>query len=376
MALAGVVADALGPDVRDEHADVPDAQRVISPGSVQEAAMALRTASANGLRVLVWGGGTHQGLGYRVAPDVVLVTSGLSRVVDWQPDDLTIVVESGLEVAALEDKLAERNQSAVLPETPGRATVGGVVAAGVSGWRRLRYGPTRDRMLEVVLVTGDGRVVTGGGRVVKNVTGYDLPRLATGSLGALGLIGTVCLKLWPVPSHAGTIPVPDAGEARRIAFRPLAVIETNSGTAVYVAGTEAEVAGQAADLGGEPQPGLHWPQALDAAWLLSLRVPAASTSEAVARIRAELPGAEFQAAHGVGEVRIGVDEIFAGQIGDLRAWAEALGGAVVVERRPVDSDDDVDPWGAPPPTLELQRKIKHAFDPAGVVNPGRSPGRL
>ena len=141
-------------------------------------------------------------------------------------------------------------------------------------------------MLEVVLVTGDGRIVTAGGRVVKNVTGYDIPRLVTGSLGSLGLIGTVCLKLWPVSVHAGTIPVADAVVAREAAYRPLAVIETEDGAHVFVAGTAEEVAGQAADLGSShARPGLRWPEPLSTPWLLSVRVPAASIGDAVARLR-------------------------------------------------------------------------------------------
>ena len=376
MAMAGVVADALGPDVRDEFQMVPEVERVIAPGALDEAATALRASSANGLSVLVWGGGTHQGIGYPVAADVVLVTTRLDRIVDWQPDDLTVVVEAGIRVADLESALAERGQSAVLPELPGDATVGGVIATGMSGWRRLRYGPTRDRMLEVVLVTGDGRVVTGGGRVVKNVTGYDIPRLATGSLGAVGLIGKVCLKLWPLPSHSGTIPVDDAAAARRTAYRPLAVIETEIGSNVYLAGTEAEVVGQAADLGSTPVPGLRWPEPLDGAWALSMRVPAAIVGDAVAKLRRVLPACRFQAAHGVGEVRIGVDTASVNEVAELRTWAEDRAGAVTVDRRPHGTDVDIDSWGAPPPALQIQRRIKAAFDPAGALNPGRSAGRL
>lgn len=376
MSLAGTVADALGPDVRDEHPPVPDAERVIAPASLDQAAQALRAASDNGLQVLLWGGGTHQGVGYSVTADVVLITTNLNRVVDWQPEDLTIVVESGLRVADLEAMLAERGQSAVLPELPGEATVGGVVATGVSGWRRLRYGPTRDRMLEVVLVTGDGRIVTGGGRVVKNVTGYDLPRLVAGSLGAIGLIGTACLKLWPVPLHAGTIPVPDGAVARRTAYRPLAVIETETETNVYVAGTAAEVAGQAADLGSVADPELKWPDPLDSAWLLSLRVPAASLAEAIAKLRTVMPSCRYQAAHGVGEVRIGADEAPVDEVAELRAWAEERTGVVTIDRRPHDTSIDIDPWGAEPHAMDIQRRVKSAFDPAGVLNPGRSAGRL
>lgn len=376
MALAAAVAEALGEDVRDDHPEVPEADRVIAPSSLEAAALALRAASAHGLRVLVWGGGTHQGMGHPVDPDVVLVTTSLDESIDWQPDDLTIVVGAGMRISALRELLDGRGQSAVLPEQPGAATVGGVVATATSAWRRLRYGPTRDRMLEVVLVTGDGRIVTGGGRVVKNVTGYDIPRLATGSLGSLGVIGSVCLKLWPVPAHSGTIPVADAAAARRIAYRPLAVIETESGANVFVAGTEEEVAGQAADLDSVARPGLDWPEPLDSRWLLSLRVPAAHTVAGIEQARRLLGDVRFRAAHGVGEVTVGFDTIDPAAAARLRTWAEELAGAVVVIRRPADAEMVFDPWGRPPPTVEIQRRIKAAFDPAGVLNRGRLPGRI
>ena len=368
-------------DASDEFPDVPETELVLAPASLEEAAEMLRAASDLAVPLLVWGGGTHQGLGHPVDSDVILVTRRLAAVVDWQPEDLTVVVEAGLPVADLEALLAERNQTAVLPEGPvavsgGAATVGGVVAAGISGWRRLAYGPTRDRMLEVRLVTGDGRIVTAGGRVVKNVTGYDLPRLAAGSFGALGMIGSVCLKLWPLPAASGTIPVEDAAVARRTAYRPLAVIETEDGASVYVAGTPEAVAGQAADLGSAAHPGLAWPVPLVTTWVLSLRVPANLTSEAVARGRRVLGCTSYRAAHGVGEVKLGVDELDTVAFAVLRRWAEDRLGAIVVERRPHGVDLDVDPWGAEPAGLGIQRRIKAAFDPAGVVNPGRLPGPL
>ena len=147
------------------------------------------------------------GIGHRFDPDLILSTARLDRIIAWEPDDLTVVVEAGVTVEDLEEMLAGKGQTALLSEQPGPATVGGAVAAAISGWRRFRYGPLRDRVLEVTLVTSDGRVVTAGGRLVKNVTGYDIPRLAAGSFGSLGLIARVCLKLWPLPAACATVRV-------------------------------------------------------------------------------------------------------------------------------------------------------------------------
>lgn len=364
--LAKLVKGSLSESIPD----APDAELVVMPGTVDEAAAVLRFASDNGMKTLFWGGGTHQGYGHTVNPDVIVSTHAMNRVVDWQPDDLTIVVEAGALVSDLEAQLEQRGQTAVLPEDADGATVGGVVASGLSGWRRLRYGPTRDRVIETVIATGDGRVVRGGGRLVKNVTGYDLPRLATGSLGALGLVASVCLKLWPLTTERAMLEVDDASQALRLAYRPDAVIETNDRVVVYLAGTAEEISAQASQIGGRLVPGHRWPEPMAGLFELVLRLPAGRMAPAIQRLRAS--GWRFQAAHGVGETRIALEESAAPELADLRTWAEEAGGALVVAAAPTDSD--FDPWGTPPGSLELQRRVKAAFDPMGIANPGILPG--
>jgi len=357
---------------RDEVPGNPSGDIVLAPQTIEEAAAVFRFAAANGIAVRIWGGGTHSRIGNPVEADVVLWTGCMRQVVDWQAEDLTIVVAAGMPVEDLETMLADRGQTAVLPENAFGATVGGVIAAGLSGWRRLRYGPTRDRMLEVTLATGDGRVVRAGGRVVKNVTGYDIPRLATGSLGSLGMIGSVCLKLWPGSPEAATLRVPSAAKALRAAYRPLAVIETATGSAVYLAGTTAEIEAQAAALGGEVIAGHAWPDPLQGEYELAVRVPPSEIAAAVDRVGRA--GWDYQAAHGVGEVLAAAASIEPGQLAVLRIWAEGLGGSVVVIRAP--AAGELEPWGAPPGSLELQRRVKEAFDPRRVSNPGILPGGL
>jgi glycolate oxidase FAD binding subunit len=369
-ALRSTVARLFG-ESADPVEGAPPADFVLAPATVEEAARILDFASEHGLAVVVWGGGTHQGLGYRIEPDLLLVTTRMDRIVDWQPDDLTVVVEPGLPVAALEARLDERSQTAVLPERPGVATVGGVVAAGASGWRRYRFGPTRERVLEVVVATGDGRVVRGGAQVVKNVTGYDIPRLVTGSLGSLGLIGRVCFKLWPKGEATATVRVDDPHRALDTAYRPLAVLETVTGCFTYLAGTGREVEAQGTALGGSVQEGLLWPEHPAGEVVVSVRVPPASMTEAVRRLPA--PDA-FVAGHGVGEVTASFDSVSPSELEVLRDWAESIGGALVLLTAP--DGFALDPWGTPPQTLDLQRRIKAGFDPAGVMAPGRLPGGL
>lgn len=341
----------------------------LAPPSLEAIAEVLAWASREGHRVLPWGGGTHMGPSGAVPADVVVLTAALDRVVDWQPEDLTLVVEGGVLVSEIEASLAERRQSAVLAEHPAGSTIGGMVAAGVSGYRRLRYGPTRDRMLEVTLATGDGRIVTAGGRVVKNVTGYDIPRLACGSEGSLGVIGRVCLKLWPVPEAAATLTV-DHVAAFAGLYRPLALLETESEIAAYVAGTPEEVAAQAAAVGATPRPGLEWPAPLDQANQIELRVPPVHVAAAVSLVR-DAGATAFRAQHGVGVVAAGFGSWLPLRLQSLREWAEGHGGAAVVIAAEAEG---VDRWGTAPASVDLQRRVKEAFDPLRIMVPGRLPG--
>lgn len=352
------------------------AARQLAPSTLEEAAELLSTAYQERQPVLIWGGGRHQGYGHRVYPEMVLSTARLTRVVAWEPDDLTMVVEAGARVDEIEAMLAERRQTAALPEEPGEATIGGVVAAGISGYRRSRYGPTRDRVLEVTLVTGDGRIVRGGGRVVKNVSGYDLPRLATGSLGSLGLIGMICLKLWPLPETRVTVALGDPTAALRRLYRPVAVLETDTGGWAYLQGSRAEVEAQTRRLGGVVSPGFVWPQSPTGAVRISVRVPPGMTESAISRVRANRTTANFVAQHGVGEVSFSCPEFDLEGATGLRQWAESVGGSLVLVSAPDPVYDTFDPWGSDPPGLTLQRRLISAFDPGRVINPGRLPGRI
>ncbi len=305
-------------------------------------------------------------MGYHVEPEVVIFTDRLNRLIEWEADDLTVVVETGATVSDLESELATRFQTAGLLENAGTATVGGVLAAGISGYRRARYGPTRDRVLEVTIVTGDGRIVRGGGRVVKNVTGYDLPRLVVGSFGSLGVIVSCCFKLWPAPRAVATVTL---GLDQAVdTYRPLAVLEDGTRKTVYLGGTEAEVRDQIARLGGESIDDLVWPVLPETPWAFSLRV----TPRRAAEILAKLPaGADYIHQVGIGEVAIASSTLDG--MAELRSLAEADGGVLVVTRA---ADATFDPWGSPPSTRDLQRQLIAAFDPVRVINPGRLPGRI
>jgi glycolate oxidase FAD binding subunit len=362
--------------LRPEEAAGIDAEIIVAPNSIEEAAQVIGHAADAGITVGFHGGGTHTGLGGPIETGIVILTSRLGRIVEYQPGDLTIVVEGGVRLVDLHDLLVSNGQTAILPEQAARATVGGVVAAGASGYRRLRYGPTRDRVLQVTLATGYGQLVTAGGRVVKNSTGYDLPRLAVGSLGSLGLIGSVCLKLWPQPLHTATIAVEDPASAFARLYRPLALIETESGAWAFVGGTHEELSAHAEVVGTAADDGLRWPDRLTEPVRFSVNVPPRLVTDGVARVRQLSGSPRFRAQHGVGVVEVGTGAADHAALLELRGWAESVGGSLVLLDGGAALYEAVGPWGAPPPSLEIQRRVKTAFDPAGVLNPGKLPGGL
>jgi glycolate oxidase FAD binding subunit len=181
--------------------------RVSEPASVREAAAALAAATAGGLRVSI----------EREGGDVVLSTRRLGRVLEHQAGDLTCTVEAGIRISALNRRLARHGQMLAL-DPPGDPTIGACVAGALSGPRAHRYGRMRDLLLGVTVVLADGTIASSGGKVVKNVAGYDLGKLFCGSEGRLGLVVRASLRLHPLPAAARplVVPLPDAEEALRL----------------------------------------------------------------------------------------------------------------------------------------------------------------
>jgi glycolate oxidase FAD binding subunit len=197
-------------------------EAAVFPGSVEEVAAVVGLAAEAALPITPWGGGTAASVGMPAArAGLVLGFSRLNRLVEHEPGDLTATVEAGMTVAALQSALRSRGQWLSLdPPDAERATVGGVLAANAAGPRRHLYGTARDLLIGVTVVTADGAVVKGGGKVVKNVAGYDLPKLFIGSYGTLGIIVEATVKLRPLPDDERLVCVAfdrlkDAGAAVR-----------------------------------------------------------------------------------------------------------------------------------------------------------------
>ena len=181
--------------------------QVVAPGCVIELSHVLAAAHAAGASVVPWGGGTQQAQGhYPTEIDLVVRTNHLSGVLEYEPADLTISVEAGITMAALDALLREHGQ--MLPvdvPLPSQATLGGVLATATDGPRRLLYGTLRDLMIGISVVEATGRVSKAGGMVVKNVSGFDMMKLYLGSLGSLAVIASANFKLIPRPRAAATI---------------------------------------------------------------------------------------------------------------------------------------------------------------------------
>src|SRR5256714_1722754 len=195
-------------------------QIIVGPGSEAELARALKLANEARLAVIPRGGGTKLDWGnVPTRADVVISTARLDKIVEHAWADMTVTVEAGCTLAKLQAALAERGQRLAFDSLwPDRATVGGVLAANDSGALRLRFGSLRDLVIGATLALADGTVAHSGGKVVKNVAGYDLQKLTTGALGTLGVITRAIFRLHPLPHHSQTftISVRDAREAQGI----------------------------------------------------------------------------------------------------------------------------------------------------------------
>jgi glycolate oxidase FAD binding subunit len=403
---------------------------VALPGDADEVAAVLRLASARGWAVVPRGGGTMIDLGNRPARlDLVLDLTRMNHVIEHRPRDLTVTVAAGMSVAALQSELANHGQMLALdPPLAQQATVGGVLAANAWGPRRQRYGTARDLLIGSRAVLADGTRVRSGGKVVKNVAGYDLNKLFIGSNGTLAVLVEATFKLVPIPATFGMIvaafSILEAAHAVALAvttsrLQPLSldVLSPTAARRLTMAGRDAsetatwflvaEVGGPAAAVERTRR---ELAQMAAAGGSVEVTAPDGDRREALAaRLRdygrgsdtqstlilraavlpSQAPAAVAAIAGGAGAlpppavvVRAGSgvvlcfwdDALPAPAAASVRAMRDAigrLGGSLIVERAAVAVKAAIDAWGLDGADVELMRRVKQAFDPQNILSPGR-----
>jgi glycolate oxidase FAD binding subunit len=373
----------------------------IAPETAAEAAAALAEAAAGGRRVRFRGGGTKLGWGSPTPPpDVELSTERLDAIVEHNEGDLTAILQAGVPLARAQEAFRAAGQMLALdpPDGDGAATMGGIVATADSGPLRHRHNAVRDLVLGVQLALPDGSVARAGSKVIKNVAGYDLAKLLSGSFGTLGLIVEVNVRLHPLPLDTVTAvgrggdPAVLAAAASDLAHRPIeaeALDVSWSGDAGAVlarfGGASAPERARAV-LGLLSEAGLDG-EAVDDDGPLWSRQAAAQRSGMVVRVSATQQGvaAALAAARGAGGSAVGraalglvwitLPETSADAVRELR---EQLAPApCVVLDAPEAVREAIDPWDeSDPGRLGLMRRVKERFDPHGVCNPGLFAGGI
>jgi glycolate oxidase FAD binding subunit len=347
---------------------------LIEPDSKDGIREALREASRRGTRVSIVGARTHGDKGNPCEVAIELATSRLDRVVAYDPAEMLAVVEGGMRIGDLRRVLVERGQEWPA-DVPDEATVGGTIATAPSSPRRLRMGPLRDTVVEMELVTGDGRLVRSGARTVKSVAGYDVHRLATGSLGTVGAIVQVAVKVRPLPKARRLVIASEGGLAAGRALLdavplPSSVVATPDRVEIALEGWPDEIEEQTAaarratgEVDVLEDEGVLGPEATAAPTVVEVAVPP-SKLEAVLD-----GGSDWRALTGVGIGWVGLADD-GERLRELRGRVGEAGGIAPVIRGPGGLGD------APVPALEVHRRLKAAFDPAGILAPGRFWGGL
>ncbi len=375
------------------------------PTTAAEAAEALRAAAVAGQHVRIAGNGTKLGWGNPIAPpDVELRSTGMTRIVAHNAGDFTAIVQPGLPFASLRDELAQAGQMLAIDPPGEDATIGGVIAAADSGPLRHRYHAPRDLVIGVQLALTDGSVARAGGTVIKNVAGYDLAKLFTGSFGTLGYIAEIAVRLHPLPQGTATA-VGRSDDQARLAAAAAAVARLPLEADAFDVRWDADGGAILVRLSGETaseRVARALPPLADAGLVTSVdeddealwarqregqrspegvvvKVSAGQASlrgvlEAASRAGATLVG---RAGLGLSWLRLdGMDD--AAAIDRVRALRKELAPAsVTVLDAPAAVREAVDPWGpVDPGRLALQRSVKARFDPTGACAPGLYVGGI
>jgi glycolate oxidase FAD binding subunit len=383
---------------------------VFVPETIAYAASRIAESEKAGEAVAFVGGGTDLGIGSPPERlDLVIRTTKLDRIVEHAPSDQIVAVEAGMTLARLQEVVGVHGQRlAIDPPLPGRATIGGIVAANAFGPLRTRYGSVRDLIIGISIVRADGVLAHGGGKVVKNVAGFDLPKLMAGSLGTLGMIATATFRLHPLPEASETLLMKNRSAAavrtlivdlRQSQLEAAAVVAIAEGTGfdigVRFEGFRAGVIAQRdrlSHLGGcnvlDAGDATRFWQRHDAvreAGPLRLKIAALPNAiemvnhSVVAPLLGGLNGGfVWYPTFGVGFITGSTidDQRSAVAIESARRMLTSAGGSLTIEAAPAAIRQRVSMWGDSDGALVLMQATKQRFDPGRRLAPGRFVGRI
>jgi glycolate dehydrogenase FAD-binding subunit len=405
--LTGTAHDALSSaceDVRegrpDDAVDGVPVGLVARPGTTEQVAEVMKAAAAHRLTVVPRGRGTKMTWGLPPASaDVLVDLSTMDRVLDHAAGDLIVEAQAGTPLADLQAVVGQAGQRLVIDETVPGASVGGALASNAAGPQRMLVGTARDLLIGITVVRADGVVAKAGGRVVKNVAGYDLGKLMIGSLGTLAVVTEALFRLHPVPEVRRWVSVPVADPQRAHDLAQAVVhgqtvpgalevdwpadgpgtltvqyggkpdgVEDRVGTARSLLGGDASVSEDEPD-GWSSYPWRAGETGLKLTFVLSgLRDVLAVTRDVGAAVRGSAgTGVVYAALDRPDDVPAALDRL-------RSVCARHLGSAVVVDA-PAEVKRAVDVWG-PVPALDLMRRVKDQFDPEHRLAPGRFVGGI
>ncbi|GAC1567653.1 MAG: FAD-binding oxidoreductase [Ktedonobacteraceae bacterium] len=405
---------------------------VVTPGNQAQVAQVISLVSQYGLTLLARGGGSRMNLGgIPEQVDVMLETHHMTRLLEHEAPDLTCHVEAGITFAALQAQLATKGQWVALdPPDTGQATLGGILASNASGPKRLRYGTARDLVIGLHVVQANGEIARSGGRVVKNVAGYDLNKLYIGSLGTLGIIVEANLKLQPLPTNERTLLLTfaNAQDATQTVVALMGSLLSPSAIELIDAGAASDMSDffgldlptdgltLAVDFEGSPT---SIDRSIDETRLLARKAGALMGEDLAGNDQAQFWQAVREHTRGTVTCKVAIlvthfasyletinrvchtHRLEAAVIGhaangilyvelrpgdatprlveaitELRRHAQQARGSLVVERCPVDLKRSINVWGEPGPDFYLMQRLKQQFDAQGTFVKGRFVGGL
>jgi glycolate oxidase FAD binding subunit len=380
---------------------------VVEPGSVEEISDVMKLAASEDLAVAPRGSGTKTHIGDPPRRlDLIVSTARMNEVLEHTPGDQIVRLEAGVKLEDLQEYVSGSDQMLAIDPPESGATVGGIVAANSSGPRRYRYGTIRDLIIGITVVLHDGTVAKAGGKVVKNVAGYDLSKLFTGSLGTLGIIATANFRLHPRPEASRTVAVEVAGPQQAQAAAQAIVHSQIEATAVELhyggdekrlkvllesipGGIDAKTEtaffllkqfGEVRTLSDEEadHPGHLTPEVVLKIGAPPVDLAAVLESVLGAAERKGLAHPRITGHAGTGVTLVGFsgenEAGAAGFVEEMREIWVRRGGSVTLQRAPLTLKQRVSTWDNGGDYLGLVRRVKEKFDPRGGMNPGRFLG--